>query len=651
MHAATTVQVSREPRRPPSPEPALSDRELVRQLQTLRRRVITRAAGIDLSEFGANRESARNLLHYLALRQVDLRHIQRRLSDLGLSSLGRAEGHTLHHLNAVLAHLRGTKDEERPGAGLVRALTPQRGRLLLQERARRLLGTPPAGRTTRIMVTLPTEAASDYDLVRDLVAAGTDVARINCAHDDESSWKRMVENIRRAERETGRPCRLEMDLAGPKLRTGPFAHGPAVVRIRPRRDDYGRVLAPGRLWLVPTGRRGPVAPGELPAIRVRSSWLRALRVPGSVRLTDTRGAPRELRLVRRRGGVCEAETVKTVYLCATTKLRGRTRNGRPIVTAVEALPEREPSIRLRVGDRLRIASDDTGPGPREQGGPPEGRDVGTISCTLPKALTAVRVGHRIWFDDGKIGSVVERVDPRGVEVRITHSAPNGTRLRPNRGINLPDTELPFPSLTDEDRSHLPFVVGHADLVGYSFVRSAADVRVLRDELARLGRPRLGLVLKIEAREAFDELPAILFEALRGSPVAVMIARGDLAVEVGYERLAEVQEEILWLCEAAHLPVIWATEVLAGLTKVGVPTRAEVTDAAMGERAECVMLNKGPHIVDAVRALDSILRRMESHQEKKSARLRHLAVAERFFRSARARRAARPSSARGRPRAR
>ena len=79
------------------------------------------------------------------------------------------------------------------------------------------------------------------------------------------------------------------------------------------------------------------------------------------------------------------------------------------------------------------------------------------------------------------------------------------------------------------------------------------------------------------------------------PAGVMVARGDLGVELGFERMAEVQEEILWLAEAAHLPVIWATQVLETLTKTGTPTRGEVTDAAMSARAECVMLNKGPFV--------------------------------------------------------
>ena len=252
---------------------------------------------------------------------------------------------------------------------------------------------------------------------------------------------------------------------------------------------------------------------------------------------------------------------------------------------------------------------------------------------MPEVLARVRPGDRVWFDGGRIGGVVRSRGPSGVLVQVDHARPDGTWLRGDQGINLPDTDLLLPPLTAQDRHDLRFIATHADLVGYSFVQSAEDLEMLRDELARLGRRKMGVVLKVETRRAFEQLPAILLSAVRSGPAAVMLARGDLAVEVGFERLAEVQEEILWLCEAAHLPSIWATQVLEGLAKERIPSRAEVTDAAMGERAECVMLNKGPFLVPAVRALDSIVRRMEAHQEKKSARLRHLAVAERFLREA------------------
>ena len=150
---------------------------------------------------------------------------------------------------------------------------------------------------------------------------------------------------------------------------------------------------------------------------------------------------------------------------------------------------------------------------------------------------------------------------------------------------------------------------------------------LQRELARLGASELGIVLKVETRTTFEHLPLILLQAMKSRRVGVMIARGDLAVECGWERLAEAQEEILWICEAAHVPVIWATQVLENLAKRGAPSRAEITDAAMGQRAECVMLNKGPHLIQAVQVLDDILVRMGAHQRKKSARLRRLHLSE------------------------
>jgi len=176
---------------------------------------------------------------------------------------------------------------------------------------------------------------------------------------------------------------------------------------------------------------------------------------------------------------------------------------------------------------------------------------------------------------------------------------------------------------------LKFIVQHADLVGYSFVRAESDVRQLLDHLERLDGRHLGLVLKIETRKAFDNLPKLILAAMRARSIGIMIARGDLAVECGYQRLAEVQEEVLWVCEAAHVPVIWATQVLESLAKKGIPSRSEITDAAMGERAECVMLNKGPYAVTTVRVLADILKRMQAHQEKKRSMLRQLRLAASF----------------------
>ncbi|MBK9182219.1 MAG: hypothetical protein IPM83_03675 [Ignavibacteria bacterium] len=222
----------------------------------------------------------------------------------------------------------------------------------------------------------------------------------------------------------------------------------------------------------------------------------------------------------------------------------------------------------------------------------------------------------LWINDGKVSSRVIDVYEGGFEVEIVRTKHGGAWLRAEKGINLPDTPLQIDALTNDDVKHLEQLGQFADIIGMSFVRSARDVASLFNEMERLGLTDRGVVAKIETQDGFEHLPQILFEGLRHPPFGIMVARGDLAVEIGFERLAEVQEEILWLCEAAHVPVIWATQVLEGMAQKGIPSRAEVSDAAMSVRAECVMLTKGPYIVDTVQFLSDILHRMAEHHSKK-----------------------------------
>jgi pyruvate kinase len=223
---------------------------------------------------------------------------------------------------------------------------------------------------------------------------------------------------------------------------------------------------------------------------------------------------------------------------------------------------------------------------------------------------------------------VELVDRDSIELRITAAGAKGSKLRAGKGINLPDAVLDIDLLGTHSEEALQFAAECANIVGLSFVSRARDVKRVHAYLDQHARPEVGMILKIETRRAFEHLPGLLLAALGGErPAGVMIARGDLAVECGYERLAEVQEEILWLCQAAHVPVIWATQVLDQLAKTGRPSRAEITDAAMGVQAECVMLNKGPRIVEAISVLDDILRRMEQHQRKKRSQLPRLGVSD------------------------
>jgi pyruvate kinase len=579
-----------------------------------------------------HRPSARNLAHYLALRRHDLRDLQQELAELGLSSLGRLEPHVLASVSAVdvvLRRLLGRTDASPLAAQDVPDF--RLGTQRLADNATALLGAPRKGRGVRVMVTMPSEAAESPALIRDLVEAGMDVMRINCAHDDAATWRAMVANLRAAERALGRRCRVLCDLAGPKLRTGPLAPGPGVLHFWPLRDDAGRVLAPARLWLVPAdGRAGADESGAHSGrsrltLPIEAALFARLRAGDALHFLDVRGRHRILTITATSEGGAWAESDRTAYVGegATLALH---RDGAFLARGgVGALPPVEEPLRLAVGDRLLVTPDTVLGRSATPGESARTRGPARIGCTLPEAFEAVRPSDRIFFDDGRIGGVVRSVQPAGLEVEITQARAGRSKLRGDRGINLPDTEIHLPALTEKDREDLAFVIDHADLVGLSFVRSPADVDALVAELDARGADHLGVVLKIETRRAFDQLPGLLFAALRRPAMGVMVARGDLGVELGFSRLAEVQEEILWLCEAAHVPVIWATQVLESLAKRGMPSRAEVTDAAMGGRAECVMLNKGPHITEAVRFLCDVLARMEGHQEKKRSLLRRLGV--------------------------
>jgi len=327
------------------------------------------------------------------------------------------------------------------------------------------------------------------------------------------------------------------------------------------------------------------------------------------------------------------ECNKTAYVSHGTLFQViRVENGKtisPEVARIEDIPPEPQPIHLKQGDVLILTPNLDAGRPAVCESTERILQPATIGVSLPEIFADVRAGESIWFDDGKIGGLIRSVNPNAIEVEITRARTKGENLWADKGINLPDSKLRLASLTDEDIAHLPFIAANADLIGYSFVRGESDVEQLQVQLSRVGGEHLGVILKIETRHAFEHLPYLLLAAMRSAASGVMIARGDLAVECGYERTGELQEEIMWMAEAAHMPVIWATQVLENVAKTGQPSRAEITDAAMAVRAECVMLNKGFYIVQAVQMLDDVLTRMQAHQTKKVSLLRQLNVARRF----------------------
>jgi pyruvate kinase len=567
------------------------------------------------------RDSARNLVHYLALRGSDIHELQENLANLGLSSLGQAERNVMASVHVVQTALQTMAE----GIAATADIGP--GALELRSRSadshrRVILGDPPNGRDVSIMVTLPREAGSNDSLVAEMLAAGMSIARINCAHDDEDVWVDMIRNVRAASNDAGTNCRIVMDLAGPKIRTGDLQPGKKVFHIRPRRDPTGRTIAARRVRFIPddTVWRGT----KTAVVPVPRDCIEYAHEGDEIHFKDTRGKRRVFKIVSKDEKGLVLEISKGAYLASGMKLRlARKAEGEQLTYRVGDLPAITQPILLRPGDTLFLDRAPIPGAPAVEDAAGQVVEPAHISCRQPEVFDFVSAGDRILLNDGKIEGVVESISETRLEMSVAKAKPTGSRLRGDRGINFPESDIRLPGLTVSDKKNLRFVVEHADAVNQSFVKRPEDIISLQDELLATGESEIGLIIKIETRKGFKNLPRLLLTAMRSYPVAVMIARGDLAVEAGWERLAELQEEILWICEAARIPVIWATQVLERTTKKGQPSRAEISDAALSQRADCVMLNKGPHILAAIRMLDNILRRMQGHQYKKTPRMRKL----------------------------
>ncbi|MDX9858387.1 MAG: pyruvate kinase [candidate division Zixibacteria bacterium] len=228
---------------------------------------------------------------------------------------------------------------------------------------------------------------------------------------------------------------------------------------------------------------------------------------------------------------------------------------------------------------------------------------GIVAMSQPGVLSSVRKGERVLIDDGNLLFDVVAVDRHGVTLR----ALNPGTILPGKGVNLPSTAIDVPTLSDKDREDIKTAVRlDADYIALSFVRSADDVREARAIIRKLGG-RQKIFAKLEKREAIDNLDAIM-EASDG----VMIARGDLGVEMPPEAVPRLQKKIIALSIVYHKPVIVATQMLESMRFSPRPTRAEVNDVATAvfDRADAVMLSAetatGRYPVEAVRTMSDII---------------------------------------------
>ena len=258
------------------------------------------------------------------------------------------------------------------------------------------------------------------------------------------------------------------------------------------------------------------------------------------------------------------------------------------------------AIELVEGDELVIET-----------GNAKGRQ-GLVSTTYEQFPNDVKPGEIVLLDDGKIRLEVTATDGRSkVTTRVLHGGP----LSANKGLNLPNTKVSLPSLTEKDREDLDFALDHdVDWIGLSFVRSAKDIVELKEIIRQREKPAR-VVAKIEKPEALLEIDAIIRES-----DALMVARGDLGVEIPMEKVPLIQKDLIRRCLAMHRPVIVATQMMESMITNITPTRAEVNDVANAvlDHADAVMLSAetsvGRHPVEVVKTMHKILVEMEKSDD-------------------------------------
>lgn len=565
-----------------------------------------------------NRRCTANLVDYLAFRSKDRSRLQSQLTQFGLSSLGRSEAAIKPQLLRVKALIDRISGKPQNWSDLFSEAPQIMGQRNLEENSTKLFGPEPDGRHTRIMVTMPSEAAVNVELVKSFLHAGMNVARINCAHDSPPTWRLIAKNIRNYSAILDIPCQIMMDLAGPKLRTGAMAEGARVIKVKPPKDSRGRVITPAQVEFF-CRDVAPPSQGKTIRLPLDCEWNEEMLGISEIRMIDARWKKRKLTVTQSKQGSLLATVPATTYFETGQKLQLQWDN-RQTTVLVGSIDAQENYLSLQLGDQLKLVSNDDVAKPMSLAEDHSVLQPATVSCGVPEALAAPDIGHQIKLDDGKFtGEVIEKGDG-WLLLDLIEAPIGGGKLKAEKGINFPDTELPISGLTNKDIEDLDTICDIADIIALSFVNRSEDVTALRSEIKQRRSEDIGIILKIETRLAFENLPELLMTAMQSEKIGVMVARGDLGVEIGWRQMAQKQDEILWLCAAAHIPSIWATQVLETMAKTGQPTRSEITDAAMAQRAECVMLNKGPYIHKAVKMLHRIIRTMDTHQYKKSARL-------------------------------
>ncbi|MDA3946961.1 MAG: pyruvate kinase [Helicobacteraceae bacterium] len=568
-----------------------------------------------------NYQSLLNLKQYLILRSKDRTNLQDKLFLMSLSSLGRSYAHVAGSIDTLYDQLRSSLGlEELTGEEMaaVHHLTISDSIEFASKNSTKLFGGKVSSKlskqSTAIMVTLPSHAADNRgELIRSLAERSVNIFRINTAHDTPEVWRAMAEVITKIneERDESNRVKIFVDLAGLKIRTGKIRKLDLPVEIgsNKREKKVEIVVGNGLSTRAETvdERTQLKAPARL---SVNKNFFKKIKKERSVKVVDVNGKKAFITILELNDRHAKGIIDKKVYVDASAKISRKHEHGNILNIETQVDP-----IRLFRGDLLVITERDTLGRSAQFDSSGKLLEPAMISCSLRGIAARIKVGEKVFIDDGKIGLEVIEHDDQSIRCKVVQAKAGGTLLKEEKGINFPDTHVKTAALTETDRNNLLSVIEFADNLSISFCQSAEDISDLQKLLLLNGRSDIGIIAKIETKRGVANMPKILEQLLVWQKSGVMIARGDLAIEVGFVNMAQTQEALLDICSAAHIPVIWATQVLESQMKNNLPSRAEVTDAAMAGRAECVMLNKGAFATDTIDVLIHILDDMHSIYKK------------------------------------
>ncbi len=566
-------------------------------------------------------QSLLNLKQYLILRSKDRTELQEKLFLMSLSSLGRSYAHVAASIDTLCDQIRSSlRIDEISEAEMeaVHHLTIGEAITLASHNSTMLFGGKASAKlssqSTAIMVTLPSHAADNGgELIHGLADTGVNVFRINTAHDTPETWQAMADVI--AEINTGRTeqnrVKIFVDLAGPKIRTGKIRRLRLPIEIGSNKRDKEVTISTVKMMSTRPESTDERTQKDVPAsIVINKRVFGMLKIGGRLKVVDAYGKKVFVTITEMTEHYARGVIDKKIYLDDSAKAH-RKREKSPILNIEMQV---EP-IRLFKDDLLVITEEEVLGHAAIYDENGELLEPACISSSFRGIVPRIKIGEKVFIDDGKIGLEVLSKDALSITCRVINAKAKGTLLKEEKGINFPDTHIKTSALTETDRNNALSVIEFADHLSISFCQNGADVLALQQLLLEHGRSDIGMIAKIETKQAISKMPEILEQLLAWEKSGVMIARGDLAIEVGFQNMAHIQETLLDICDAAHMPVIWATQVLESQMKNNLPSRAEVTDAAMGGRAECVMLNKGAFATNTIGVLLHILDDMHSQFKK------------------------------------